>query len=315
MLSITKRIDLNKTLEQQLSELKEYHQLKHQLDEQMDDINALKVKLNRLNDAGMLFNLYDQQHFKEEKRQTIKTKIIETENKISQLNNKINMLEKERKQLDKMSDSYHLKSESLEQSKPFYNYLNKYQQAFKEQEHIIHSYNEMMKEQEQLINKEHKMSKSIDSYKVDNKAIDELTEQIYQLQKQLDEQQNLKDKYEKQVSLKRQYHQHSKEVQNLKNDIDTLNQQLGIIDKRNIDLNDKQTFIIEIQSALRIGDTCPICGNEIESLNQHIDFETINQNHQLLDKLSNEINEKKQHLSKSEATCELLSQSISDLER
>ena len=97
-----------------------------------------------------------------------------------------------------------------------------------------------------------------------------------------------------------------------KNDIDTLNQQLGIIDKRNIDLNDKQTFIIEIQSALRIGDTCPICGNEIESLNQHIDFETINQNHQLLDKLSNEINEK-QHLSKSEATCELLSQSISDL--
>ena len=78
--------------------------------------------------------------------------------------------------------------------------MNKYQQAFKEQEHIIHSYNEMMKEQEQLINKEHKMSKSIDSYKVDNKAIDELTEQIYQLQKQLDEQQNLKDKYEKQVS-------------------------------------------------------------------------------------------------------------------
>ena len=61
LLSITKRIDLNKTLEQQLSELKEYHQLKHQLDEQMDDINALKVKLNRLNDAGMLFNLYDQQ--------------------------------------------------------------------------------------------------------------------------------------------------------------------------------------------------------------------------------------------------------------
>ena len=44
------------------------------------------------------------------------------------------------------------------------------------------------------------MSQSIDSYKVDNKAIDELTEQIYQLQKQLDEQQNLKDKYEKQVS-------------------------------------------------------------------------------------------------------------------
>ena len=115
-----------------------------------------------------------------------------------------------------MSDSYHLKSENLEQSKPFYHQLDKYQQAFEEQEHIIHNYNEMMKEQEQLINKGHKMSQSIDSYKVDNKAIDELTEQIYQLQKQLDEQQSLKDKYEKQVSLKQQYHQHSKKIQNLK---------------------------------------------------------------------------------------------------
>ena len=311
--SIIKRIDLNKNLEQQLIELEEYHQLKHQLDEQIEDIQALKVKLNRLKDTGMLFNLYDQQRLKEEKYQIIKTKIIETENKISQINNKINILEKEHKQLNKMSDSYHLKSENLEQSKPFYHQLDKYQQAFEEQEHIIHNYNEMMKEQEQLINKGHKMSQSIDSYKVDNKAIDELTEQIYQLQKQLDEQQSLKDKYEKQVSLKQQYHQHSKKIQNLKNEIDTLNQQLESIDKRNIDLNDKQTFIIEIQSALRIGDTCPICGNEVESLNQHIDFETINQNHQLLDKLSDEINEKKQHLSKSEATCELLSQNISDL--
>ena len=47
----------------------------------------------------MLFNLYDQQHF-ERRKSNNKTKIIETENKISQLNNKINMLEKERKQLD-----------------------------------------------------------------------------------------------------------------------------------------------------------------------------------------------------------------------
>ena len=61
----------------------EYHQLKHQLDEQIDDIQALKVKLNRLKDAGMLFNLYDQQHF-ERRKSNNKTKIIETENKISQ---------------------------------------------------------------------------------------------------------------------------------------------------------------------------------------------------------------------------------------
>jgi exonuclease SbcC len=51
------------------------------------------------------------------------------------------------------------------------------------------------------------------------------------------------DKYEKQVSLKQQYHQHSKKIQNLKNEIDTLNQQLESIDKRNIDLNDQSHFL------------------------------------------------------------------------
>ena len=40
----------------------------------------------------MLFNLYDQQRLKEVSNN--KTKIIETENKISQINNKINILEK-----------------------------------------------------------------------------------------------------------------------------------------------------------------------------------------------------------------------------
>ena len=73
----------------------------------------------------MLFNLYDQQRLKEREVSNNKTKIIETENKISQINNKINILEKEHKQLNKMSDSYHLKSENLEQSKPFIiNWIN-----------------------------------------------------------------------------------------------------------------------------------------------------------------------------------------------
>ena len=47
------------------------------------------------------------------------------------------------------------------------------------------------------------------------------------------------------------------------------------VDATNVDLNDKQTFIEEIKSALSIGDTCPICGNEIQSLGEHIDFESI----------------------------------------
>ena len=42
-----------------------------------------------------------------------------------------------------------------------------------------------------------------------------------------------------------------------------------------MDLNDKESFISEIKSAVKIGDQCPICGNEIQDLGHHIDFDSI----------------------------------------
>ncbi|HHE7012861.1 TPA: SbcC/MukB-like Walker B domain-containing protein, partial [Staphylococcus aureus] len=46
-------------------------------------------------------------------------------------------------------------------------------------------------------------------------------------------------------------------------------------DKTKLDLNDKESFISEIKSAVNIGDQCPICGNEIQDLGHHIDFDSI----------------------------------------
>ncbi|HDG3788700.1 TPA: SMC family ATPase, partial [Staphylococcus aureus] len=46
-------------------------------------------------------------------------------------------------------------------------------------------------------------------------------------------------------------------------------------DKTKLDLDDKESFISEVKSAVNIGDQCPICGNEIQDLGHHIDFESI----------------------------------------
>ena len=59
------------------------------------------------------------------------------------------------------------------------------------------------------------------------------------------------------------------------------------VDATNVDLNDKQTFIKEIKSALSIGDTCPICGNEIQSLGEQIDFESIAKKKEQIEELEN----------------------------
>ncbi|TER93336.1 SMC family ATPase, partial [Staphylococcus epidermidis] len=57
------------------------------------------------------------------------------------------------------------------------------------------------------------------------------------------------------------------------------------IDATLIDLNDKKDFVNEIKSAMSIGDTCPICGNEIHSLGEHIDFESIAQKNNKIKRL------------------------------
>ncbi|MFS6733210.1 SMC family ATPase, partial [Staphylococcus aureus] len=63
----------------------------------------------------------------------------------------------------------------------------------------------------------------------------------------------------------------NEETSTLKN----LEIKLDRYDKSKLDLNDKESFISEIKSAVKIGDQCPICGNEIQDLGHHIDFDSI----------------------------------------
>ena len=65
-------------------------------------------------------------------------------------------------------------------------------------------------------------------------------------------------KQEKYQSLSQKYNETENSIKKTKEQISDLKLQLENIDKSNIDLNDKQTFIQEIQNALHVGDTCPI---------------------------------------------------------
>lgn len=99
-------------------------------------------------------------------------------------------------------------------------------------------------------------------------------------------------KQEKYQSLSQKYNETENSIKKTKEQISDLKLQLENIDKSNIDLNDKQTFIQEIQNALHVGDTCPICGNEIESLNEHIKFDEIAKNQNLIKEVNNQLNKK-----------------------
>src|SRR5699024_12075787 len=57
--------------------------------------------------------------------------------------------------------------------------------------------------------------------------------------------------------------------------LSTVEEEYQKIDKTNIDLNNNQEIISKIQAAITQGDTCPVCGNEVHTLETHIDFDEL----------------------------------------
>ena len=75
-------------------------------------------------------------------------------------------------------------------------------------------------------------------------------------------------------------------------EIKELEQAFQQIDKTNLDLNNKQELIATIQAAVQSGDTCPVCGKEVDSLEQHIDFDELTNRHQKLADIEQEKSQK-----------------------
>ncbi|PTL04938.1 SMC family ATPase, partial [Staphylococcus haemolyticus] len=149
---------------------------------------------------------------------------------------------------------------------------------------------------------------------VNNENIDEITQEIFQLKNTFDKKVNLRENKKKYQSLSQKYNETENSIKKTKEQISDLKLQLENIDKSNIDLNDKQTFIQEIKNALHIGDTCPICGNEIESLNEHINFNEIAKNQNLIKEVNNQLNKEINELTKLETTSDYISNQMSELE-
>ena len=113
--------------------------------------------------------------------------------------------------------------------------------------------------------------------------IEHYTEEIYKLKKIIDESERKKDEklFDKLQLDKSSYLSKLKEKKEQLNEIES---SITNIDATLIDLNDKKDFVNEIKSAMSIG-YLSNCGNEIHSLGEHIDFESIAQKNNKIKRL------------------------------
>ncbi|HHQ1590197.1 TPA: SbcC/MukB-like Walker B domain-containing protein, partial [Staphylococcus aureus] len=152
---------------------------------------------------------------------------------------------------------------------------NKYQQSYLNIERLRTEGEQLGDELNNLIKGLEKVEDSIGNNESDYEKIIELNNAITNINNEINvikENEKAKAELDKLLGSKQELeNQINEEKTILKN----LKIKLDRYDKSKLDLNDKESFISEIKSAVKIGDQCPICGNEIQDLGHHIDFDSI----------------------------------------
>ncbi|WP_258390509.1 AAA family ATPase, partial [Staphylococcus aureus] len=163
----------------------------------------------------------------------------------------------------------------IDKTRVLFNDINKYQQSYLNIECLITEGEQLGDELNNLIKGLEKVEDSIGNNESDYEKIIELNNAITNINNEINiikENEKAKAELDKLLGSKQ-------ELENQINEETTIMKNLEIkldhYDKSKLDLNDKESFISEIKSAVKIGDQCPICGNEIQDLGHHIDFDSI----------------------------------------
>lgn len=184
-------------------------------------------------------------------------------------------IDKEKKMLEENGDLIESKISFIDKTRVLFNDIYKYQQSYLNIERLRTEGEQLGDELNNLIKGLEKVENSIGNNESDYEKIIELNNAITNINNEINvikENEKAKAELDKLLGSKQ-------ELENQINEEKTILKNLEIklerYDKSKLDLNDKESFISEIKSAVKIGDQCPICGNEIQDLGHHIDFDSI----------------------------------------
>lgn len=280
--SAENNLNHNLKLEEALTQLEEKQQQYEQLLLNDDEIKKKIKLLNEIYEVRPLANLLESKETLSLKKEKSIKDIEEKQNSINTLKDKEH---ENKKQLEK-----HLQTSNIlegfrkyvEKCKLFYDKASKYREAYHQRETINKAYEtleEKVKTQKQLLDD---LAKKLNHRKSDYKKVELLNSQIFNLNNEIKElKQNELKKIEFE-SLQNRKKQKLRDIEKFHLQLQQLDDKYSKIDKTNIDLNNKKDIIAKVQSALNSGDICPVCGNEVHSIEQHLDFDELTERHQAL---------------------------------
>lgn len=310
---VEQKLSDNKELELNLNELNKSESTLKQLKQKENNINQQRERLNKINEIKPLSLLLD-------RNEAANKKLNQAEKLIEIVGQEINKLIKEKEenqlelnQLSQQEESINKEKAYLEKTNTFYTNMTLYLNSYKDKERLISQLVDLNENREIIENELLKLNEAIKSKEINYSYVEQLSQDIFNIEKELELAEKLKNDMKIKAELtsklndtKTSYNQKCIEIEDLSN-------KLSEIDKTEINLNNKETLVEQLQQVMSLGDTCPICGNEITSLGQHIDFDSINKKQNLIQSLQKELNEMNIDKAKLESTLNHLTEQINNI--
>lgn len=277
-----KALVANNELEKQLNDLADYTQRFELLRQEQENIDKLKHKITQLNEIRTLNTLVQQ-------RESQIAKLNDFNNAITSKGKDIESIQEQQKQLQEQMQILIKSEHAINQYKEYidkchiiYQKIESHRKAMAENDNVKKQLSETQQKIKQYNEKQTKLKKQKAENDIDYNKIVELTDELAHINKLIDKTKETLSNNQKFKELKNEYIEDKKQLKMIEKEFEHVSNHINKLTAKNLDLNDKESFINELQSALSIGEICPVCGNEIQSLEKHIDFENIKlQKHQL----------------------------------
>ncbi|MBX5318156.1 SMC family ATPase [Staphylococcus caprae] len=311
---ISNKYNLNKELKRNIEALNQQKEQFENLKKEQNKIKELKVELNKINESNILITSFKREQVVNSEIEELKLAIekaeIKEENfkkKIRNLENEFNTLQPKEKEFEKINDYLKLNTNFYNNADTFIKSYNRKPELIEEIGKLEEKHKHIKAEKENLLNQSNGKTR-------DYEIIDQYSQQIVELKKSIEDIEKYLEKEKQFKKIQRDRQENNEKIKEVNKKYSNIKSLIAKVDATNVDLNDKQTFIEEIKSALSIGDTCPICGNEIQSLGEHIDFESIAKKKEQIEELENNKTTLKETLIRLESGREELKNRESELD-
>ncbi|MGV3127947.1 exonuclease subunit SbcC [Staphylococcus simulans] len=302
-------------LDQDIEALKKVQAEYHQLNEDAQRITQLEQLVKQLREVRPLHQILksldtaQQKHNKlNQNAEDLKAKIKENENALQSEQEKLDTLQKQ-------EASYEKEKAFISETQYFYRNLKQFTAAYQEIEAVKEKVEDHQKNLETKETELESIRKESKDEKPDYDQVNQLTKALFELQNDIKETKQYQTEVEQYEGRKQKKQQLEKSLTSNHQKLEDLEAEINQFNTHHLELDNQEAMIKQLQSMLEPGDKCPICGNEIESLSDHVDYEQLRAHREQLNQLQQQRDEIKSEAAELKTKAAIEQQEIEKFEQ